>query len=89
MPSVSRRRLPTSWCAPPPGWRRFRIAGMDCASEEAQIRRALEGQAAVRGLPLLVAELAIGRAAHAGPVSAFVRLGTRPELTLIRLDAAN
>lgn len=28
----------------------LRIPDMDCASEEAQIRRALEGQAAVRGL---------------------------------------
>ncbi|MBF0762876.1 heavy-metal-associated domain-containing protein, partial [Dysgonomonas mossii] len=29
---------------------RFRIANMDCASEESEIRRALEGMAGIRGL---------------------------------------
>ena len=32
------------------GWRRFRIANMDCMAEETEIRRALDGATGVRGL---------------------------------------
>ncbi len=34
----------------PQGWRRFRIASIDCMAEEVEIRRAVEGIAGLRGL---------------------------------------
>ena len=47
------------------GWRRFRIAEMDCASEESEIRRAVDGIEGIRGLRFQLAQrtLAIDAAA--------------------------
>src|SRR6218665_3387635 len=48
---------------------RFRIANMDCASEESEIRRALEGMAGIRSLRFNLGdrELAIAADDHALP----------------------
>jgi Cd2+/Zn2+-exporting ATPase len=36
--------------AMPPGWARFRVPTMDCASEESEIRRAVDGIAGIRAM---------------------------------------
>jgi Cd2+/Zn2+-exporting ATPase len=53
--------------AMPDGWQRFRIASMDCMTEESEIRRALDGVAGVRGLRFQLGQrtLAIDAAAAA------------------------
>ena len=38
------------------GWQRFRIANMDCASEESEIRRAVDGIAGIRGMRFQLAQ---------------------------------
>jgi Cd2+/Zn2+-exporting ATPase len=47
------------------GWSRFRVANMDCASEESEIRRAVEGVAGIRALTFQLGQrtLAIDAAA--------------------------
>ena len=54
--------------APEPGagWRRFRIADMDCAAEEAEIRRAVDGIAGIRGLHFRLAQRTLAIDASAG-----------------------
>ena len=62
---------------------RFRIANMDCASEESEIRRALEGMAGIRGLRFNLGdrELAIAADDHALPqaLEAIRKAGFKPE----------
>jgi len=62
---------------------RFRIANMDCASEESEIRRALEGMAGIRGLQFNLGgrELAIDADAAAlqQALEAIRRAGFKPE----------
>ena len=42
----------TAAAVPPPGagWARFRVPTMDCAAEESEIRRAVEGISGIRAL---------------------------------------
>ena len=62
---------------------RFRIANMDCASEESEIRRALDGVAGIRGLQFNLGdrELAIAAEDHALRVAldAIRKAGFKPE----------
>ena len=63
--------------------RRFRIANMDCASEESEIRRALEGMEGIRGLQFNLGdrELAIAADDRALPqaLEAIRKAGFKPE----------
>ncbi len=65
------------------GSQRFRIANMDCASEESEIRRALEGVAGIRGLQFNLGdrELTIAADGSALPqaLDAIRKAGFKPE----------
>ncbi len=51
---------PAAPLAPPPdGWRRVAVPGLDCAVEEAEIRRATQGVAGLRGLRFHLAQRAL------------------------------
>ncbi|PTT42261.1 heavy metal translocating P-type ATPase, partial [Acidovorax sp. HMWF018] len=74
---------PTASDATTIGPQRFRIENMDCASEESEIRRALEGMAGIRSLRFNLGdrELAIAADDHALPeaLEAIRKAGFKPE----------
>ena len=65
------------------GSQRFRIANMDCASEESEIRRALEGMAGIRSLQFNLGDRELAIAADASALQqaleAIRRAGFKPE----------
>jgi len=66
------------------GWRHLRIANMDCAAEESDIRRALDGLAGLRGLKFQLAQRTLAIDAPADRVDAAIvairKAGYSPEL---------
>ena len=65
------------------GSQRFRIANMDCASEESEIRRALDGVAGIRGLQFNLGDRELAIAADDSALSqaleAIRKAGFKPE----------
>ena len=64
-------------------WQRFRIANMDCASEESEIRRAVDGIASVRGLRFQLTQRTLAIDAADGAVdtalAAIRKVGFEPQ----------